>query len=215
MKASGASIGFAFDGDGDRVLAVDSDGLLRDGDELIALIATHLAGAGRLGGGVAVTVMSNYGFHNAMAAAGIEVATTPVGDRSVSAELESREWGFGGEQSGHLIWTDFAPTGDGIAAALLTLEALGGADLAEARPIERLPQVLENVRVADRDAVAAGSPLREAVERESAALEGRGRVLVRPSGTEPLIRVMVEAPELDEAEAVCARLVALIEREPA
>ncbi len=212
VKASGASIGFAFDGDGDRVLAVDSDGLLRDGDELIALIATHLAGAGRLGGGVAVTVMSNYGFHNAMAAAGIEVATTPVGDRSVSAELESREWGFGGEQSGHLIWTDFAPTGDGIAAALLTLEALGGADLAEARPIERLPQVLENVRVADRDAVAAGSPLREAVERESAALEGRGRVLVRPSGTESLIRVMVEAPERDEAEAVCARLVALIER---
>ena len=92
-KASGASIGFAFDGDGDRVLAVDSDGLLRDGDELIALIATHLAGAGRLGGGVAVTVMSNYGFHNAMDAAGIEVATTPVGDRSVSAELESRELG--------------------------------------------------------------------------------------------------------------------------
>ena len=190
-------------------------GCVRDGDELIALSATHLAGAGRLGGGVAVTVMSNYGFHKAMAAAGIEVATTPVGDRASSAELESRSWGFGGEQSGHLIWTDFAPTGDGIAAALLTLEALGGTDLAEARPIERLPQVLENVRVADRDAVAAGtSALGSGRARERGARGPR-------TGSRPPLRHRAADPgdgrgtRARRGEAVCARLVALIKREPA
>ena len=109
VVATGAALGFAFDGDGDRVLAVDSAGAVRDGDELIALVAAHLRGRDMLDGGVAVTVMSNYGFHQAMEAAGIEVATTPVGDRSVSAELERRGWSLGGEQSGHVIWTDFAP----------------------------------------------------------------------------------------------------------
>ncbi len=212
VRASGAAIGFAFDGDGDRVVAVDSAGAIRDGDELIALIAGHLRERGRLAG-VAVTVMSNYGFHSAMADAGIEVATTPVGDRSVAAELERREWTLGGEQSGHLIWTEFAPTGDGIAAALLALTALDGRDLAAVRPIERLPQVLENVRVADRDAIDGATAVWEQVEREHEALAGRGRVLVRASGTEPLVRVMVEAPEQAEAEQVCARLVALVERE--
>jgi phosphoglucosamine mutase len=213
VAATGASVGFAFDGDGDRVLAVDSTGAVRDGDELIALAALHFAKEGRLGGGVAVTVMSNYGFHNAMADAGIEVATTPVGDRSVSTELVGRGWSLGGEQSGHLIWTEFAASGDGIAAALLTLSALGGADLAGARPMERLPQVLENVEVAELDAVEGASALWAAVESEGAALEGRGRVLVRPSGTEPLVRVMVEAPEQAEAEQVCARLVEIVRSE--
>jgi phosphoglucosamine mutase len=210
---SGAAIGFAFDGDGDRVVAVDSAGAVRDGDELIALAATHLRERGQLDGGVAVTVMSNYGFHNAMRAAGIEVATTPVGDRSVSAELERREWTLGGEQSGHLIWTDFAPTGDGIAASLLAVRALAGRDLRTVTPMERLPQVLVNVEVAERGAVDGAIALWDAVERENAALEGRGRVLVRPSGTEPLVRVMVEAPEQAEAEQVCARLVELVEAE--
>jgi phosphoglucosamine mutase len=207
---SGAEIGFAFDGDGDRVIAIDSEGAVRDGDEVIALAALHLADTERLNGGVAVTVMSNYGFHNAMRDAGIEVATTPVGDRNVTIEMDSRDWVLGGEQSGHIIWGDFAPTGDGIAAALLTLSALGEGSLAEAKPMTRLPQVLVNVEVADREAAAASPELAEAVERESAALEGRGRVLVRPSGTEPLIRVMVEAPEQAEAEAVCERLAAIL-----
>ncbi|MET0927753.1 MAG: phosphoglucosamine mutase [Solirubrobacterales bacterium] len=213
VREAGAEIGFGFDGDGDRVVAVDSAGAVRDGDELIAIAAHHLAATGRLAGGVAVTVMSNYGFHRAMDEAGIEVATTAVGDRSVSAELVAREWTLGGEQSGHLIWTDFAPTGDGIAAALLTLAALGDRRLAEVRPIERLPQVLENVEVADRDAVDDAAAVWEAVDREASALEGRGRVLIRPSGTEPLVRVMVEAPEADEAEAVCARLVEVVRTE--
>jgi phosphoglucosamine mutase len=214
VAASGAAVGFAFDGDGDRVVAVDGDGEVRDGDELIALAAAHLKGAGALrGDGVAVTVMSNYGFHQAMRAAQIEVATTDVGDRHVAIELARREWALGGEQSGHIIWTEYAPTGDGIAAALLVLRALGGVPLAGARPIVRLPQVLHNVAVADREAIARAEALWEAVESESAALEGRGRVLVRASGTEPVIRVMVEAPEQGEAERIAARLVAAVERE--
>ncbi len=205
-----AALGFAFDGDGDRVVAVDSTGAVRDGDELIALVAGHLHRSQALGGGVVVTVMSNYGFHNAMSGEGIDVATTPVGDRSVAAELERRGWALGGEQSGHLIWTEFAPTGDGIAAALLVIRALGGGSLAEATPMQRLPQVLVNVEVADREAVAGASALWDVVEREQGELEGRGRVLVRPSGTEPLVRVMVEAPTAEEADEVCARLVEVV-----
>ena len=145
-----------------------------------------------------MTVMSNFGFHRAMAEAGIEVATTPVGDRNVAAELERRRWTLGGEQSGHIIWEELGPTGDGIAAALLTMRALGGAELAEAIPMQKLPQLLENIEVADRGAVGRSERVREAVERESAELEGRGRVLVRPSGTEALVRVMVEAPTEEE-----------------
>jgi phosphoglucosamine mutase len=213
VVAERAAIGFAFDGDGDRLITVDSNGAIHDGDEAIALIALHLADAGRLEGGVAVTVMSNYGFHQAIGEAGIEVATTAVGDRHVSAELARRGWALGGEQSGHLIWTDFAPTGDGIAAALLVLTALGRRELAEVRPMERLPQVLVNVEVADRDAVEDAAALWEAVEDAGARLEGRGRVLVRPSGTEPVVRVMVEAPTPEEAEQVCDRLVAVVRGE--
>lgn len=213
VAGSDAEIGFAFDGDGDRLIAVDGEGTVRDGDELIALAARHLAQAGTLTGGVAVTVMTNYGFHRALAADGIEIAQTQVGDRSVSAALSERGWNLGGEQSGHIIWTDFTPTGDGVAAALLTLTALGDRLLEQVKPFQRLPQRLENVRIADRGAVDGAAALWEAVETENAGLEGRGRVLVRPSGTEPLLRVMVEAPEEDECEAVCSRLVAVVERE--
>src|SRR3954449_13316424 len=124
--------GFAFDGDADRVLAVDRRGEVIDGDEIIAIAALHLHKRGDLPGpGVAVTVMTNFGFHNAMNQAGIEVATTPVGDRNVIAELQHRGWALGGEQSGHIIETRFVPSGDGVAAALLTLEAIGGRDPAE------------------------------------------------------------------------------------
>ncbi len=212
VLAGGHELGFAFDGDGDRVLAVDRDGQVIDGDELIALATLHLRDAGRLPhNGVAVTVMTNYGFHAAMRAAGIEVAVTPVGDRYVLEALRERGWALGGEQSGHIIELGFAPSGDGIAAALLTLEALGARDIASRDAMAKLPQRLVNVPVADRAALDGCSELHEAVGEESRALEGRGRVLVRPSGTEPLVRVMVEAPTDEEADAVCGRLVAIVE----
>jgi phosphoglucosamine mutase len=214
VTSGGFDIGFAFDGDGDRVLAVDRDGAVVDGDELIALAALHLRAGGRLDGdGVAVTVMTNYGFHQAMERAGVNVATTAVGDRHVLAELLKRGWSLGGEQSGHIIDTGFVPSGDGIAAALLTLEALGDRDLADRDAMRKLPQRLVNVRIADRGALDGAAEVWAAVERESHALEGRGRVLVRPSGTEPLVRVMVEAPDQAECDAAVDRLVATVERE--
>ena len=214
MRGQGHDIGFAFDGDGDRVLAVDREGTVVDGDELIALAALHLRSAGRLpGDGVAVTVMTNYGFHQAMQREGISVATTPVGDRNVLVELLRRGWALGGEQSGHIIDTNFVPAGDGIASALLTMEALAGSDLAQRGAMRKLPQRLVNVRVADRGALERAQGIWAAVEQEEAALEGRGRVLIRPSGTEPLVRVMVEAPDERECEDVTARLVAAVERE--
>jgi phosphoglucosamine mutase len=214
VPAGGFDVGFAYDGDGDRLLAVDRKGSVVDGDELIALAALHLRSAGRLpGGGVAVTVMTNYGFHSAMATHGIEVATTPVGDRHVMAELVRRGWALGGEQSGHIIDTGFVPSGDGIAASLLALEALAGRDLAERDAMTKLPQLLINVKVAERGALEGAPAVQEAIERDSAALQGRGRVLVRPSGTEPLIRVMVEAPDEAECREVAERLAELVRRE--
>lgn len=214
MRSEGHAIGFAFDGDGDRVLAVDRNGEVVDGDELLALAALHLRDAGRLpGNGVAVTVMSNFGFHAAMEREGIAVARTAVGDRYVLEELRSSGWTLGGEQSGHLIELGFNRTGDGIAGALLTLEALAGGDLADRDAMQKLPQRLVNVRVRDRAAIAGAEDVHAAVRDVEQELAGRGRVLIRPSGTEPLVRVMVEAPTEQEADEICSRLVALVERE--
>ncbi len=210
VAAGGHDLGFAFDGDGDRVLAADRTGATVDGDELIALAAIHLRASGRLNGnGVVVTVMTNYGFHTAMAESEIEVATADVGDRYVLAELRERGWTLGGEQSGHIIDMGFVPSGDGIASALLTLEALAGADLAERSAMQKLPQRLVNVKVADK--LAALAAVAEPAADENEHLSGRGRVLVRASGTEELVRVMVEAPDADECEAICDRLVAVVE----
>ncbi|HYQ79164.1 MAG TPA: phosphoglucosamine mutase [Solirubrobacterales bacterium] len=213
VAASAAEIGFAFDGDGDRVLAVDGSGRVHDGDELIALTARGMASRGELDGGVVVTVMSNFGFHRAMEEEGIEVAVTQVGDRYVIDEMRRRGWPLGGEQSGHIIASDFVSTGDGIAAALMTMRELGAARLEDAVPMEKLPQVLVNVEVANREAIEGAAAVWEAVEREGEGLEGRGRVLLRPSGTEPLVRVMVEAPTAEEAETIAARLADLVRRE--
>jgi phosphoglucosamine mutase len=213
MAGSEAAAGFAFDGDGDRVLAVDGEGRVHDGDELIALLARGKAARGELRGGVAVTVMSNHGFHRAMEEDGIDVATTKVGDRYVLEELRRREWELGGEQSGHIIDVDFAATGDGIAAALMAMRELDGRSLATVDAMEKLPQLLVNVEVADREAIAGATAVWDAVEREGAELGGRGRVLLRPSGTEPLVRVMAEAPTPEEAEAVCERLADLVRQE--
>ncbi len=215
VRESRHDLAFAFDGDGDRVLAVDRHGAVVDGDEIVALAALYLRDQGRLGGGgVAVTVMTNYGFHTAMAHAGIEVATTPVGDRYVLDELRRRGWSFGGEQSGHIIDLGFGPSGDGIASALLALEALGARQLHERDVMQKLPQQLVNIKARERKALLAAldaAAVRDAIEREQAALRDRGRVLVRASGTEPLIRVMVEAPSAGETEEICRRLASVVQ----
>ena len=207
--------GFAFDGDGDRVLAVDRRGIVIDGDELIAIVATHYKRTGLLnGGGVAVTVMTNYGFHTAMERAGINVTTTAVGDRYVNEALRSRDWRLGGEQSGHIIDLGFGPSGDGIASALLTLEALAGAELSERQAMVKLPQKLVNIRAVNRGLLSAAmgsEEVKQAVSQADISLSGRGRVLVRVSGTEPLIRVMVEAPTQEETEKVCSELAKTVE----
>jgi phosphoglucosamine mutase len=207
--------GFAFDGDGDRVMAVDRAGTVVDGDELVAVAAVHLQRAGRLDGGVAVTVMTNYGFHTAMAAAGIEVVTTAVGDRYVNEELRRRGWRLGGEQSGHIIDLGFGPSGDGIASALLTLEALAGSDLCERHAVRKLPQRLVNIRADSREALTEAietAQVEQAIGAAGETLSGRGRVLVRVSGTEPLIRVMVEAPTAEETDRLCRELSSVVEQ---
>jgi phosphoglucosamine mutase len=212
--AGGFEVAFAFDGDGDRVLAIDGAGEVVDGDELVALAALHLHARDRLpGGGVAVTVMTNYGFHTAMREAGVEVAVTAVGDRYVLDELRRRGWALGGEQSGHIIELGFGPSGDGIASALLTLEALGGRDLRDRGAMDKLPQRLVNIRATDRKSLTSAMEapaLGDAIDREQSGLSGRGRVLVRASGTEALIRVMVEAPSQRETDDVCGRLSAIV-----
>ncbi|SEH13761.1 phosphoglucosamine mutase [Thermoleophilum album] len=214
VKSQRCDLGFAFDGDGDRVVAVDRAGRVHDGDDLLAIIAPALKERGALrGNGVAVTVMTNYGFHREMRRRGIEVAVTPVGDRHVQAELARRDWVLGGEQSGHIIDRRFAPTGDGVASALLLLESLAGRDLADGEPFSRMPQTLLNVPVRDRDGVSSNGRVRAAIEAHERALAGEGRVLVRPSGTEQLVRVMVEAPDPERCERIANELAQVVAAE--
>ena len=203
---AGCDLGVAFDGDGDRMLAVDGDGRMLDGDQILAILALDL-GVDL----VAVTVMTNLGFHRLMDERGIRVVTTPVGDRYVLEAL-AREGGLlGGEQSGHIIYLRDHVTGDGLAAALLLCGALQGRTLAEAASVmPHFPQVKENVAVASRQLTTA---IESEVERLNAELGGSGRILVRPSGTERVIRVLAEAPGEEEAEKLCAKIAALVRRE--
>ena len=205
----GADAGIALDGDADRCLAVDHEGHDVDGDQLLAILALDLAEAGRLvDDTVVATVMSNLGFVQAMEAAGLRVRQTRVGDRYVLEEMRAGGYVLGGEQSGHVIMSQYATTGDGILTALHLLQRMvaTGKDLKSlASVVTRLPQVLVNVTGVDKD--RTDDPvLAEAVAAEEAALAGRGRVLLRPSGTEPLVRVMVEAPTDEAARDVAARL---------
>jgi phosphoglucosamine mutase len=214
VAGNGYDLGLAFDGDGDRVLAVDAGGEAVDGDFIIAILATHLKAQGKLRNDTVVTtVMTNLGFHNAMRREGIDVLVTGVGDRYVVAEMLKGDYVLGGEQSGHIINRDVCTTGDGLATALLLLQALAEtkAPLAEAaRVMTRLPQRLVNVRVRDMGALEGATVVWAAVDDEARRLEGRGRVLVRASGTEPLVRVMAEAPTAAEVDDVCGRLVAVV-----
>lgn len=205
VTKSKAGLGVAFDGDGDRMLAVDAAGNAIDGDQILAILALHLGVEL-----VVVTTMTNLGFHELMREHGIRVVTTDVGDRYVLEALQREEGILGGEQSGHVICLDGHVTGDGLAAALLLCRALEGRSLQKAAAMmHRFPQVTENIP-------AAGKRLSEAVSAEVERLnEGleRARVLVRPSGTEPVIRVLAEAETKEEAEALCGKISSLVSRE--
>ncbi|WNV74917.1 phosphoglucosamine mutase [Geodermatophilus sp. DSM 44513] len=214
VRAHGADLGIAHDGDADRCLAVTAAGEVVDGDAILAVCALGLHQRGRLTGDTVVaTVMSNLGFHHTMRDAGIAVHTTAVGDRYVLEALRAHGLSLGGEQSGHLVFLDHATTGDGLLTglALLSRMAETGASLTElASVVQRLPQTLVNVPVRDRTAVSASDEVAAAVNRGEAELGEDGRVLLRPSGTEQLVRVMVEAPTQERADAIAQRLAAVV-----
>jgi phosphoglucosamine mutase len=210
VKNVGANFGVAFDGDGDRLIAVDDKGQIVDGDHLLAISALNMKTQGTLRGNkVVVTVMTNIGFHEAMKRAGIEVLTTPVGDRSVLLALEENSLSLGGEQSGHIIYQDFATTGDGLLAAIklatVVMESKKTLNEVAVNAMTSFPQVLINLRIAKR-VEGVDSIFRSEIEAAEKALGESGRVLVRASGTEPMVRVMVEAPQQEVAEQVAATL---------
>ena len=206
VRAERCDLGVAFDGDGDRMLAVDADGEVVDGDQILAILALHLGVDV-----VAVTVMTNLGFHRLMEERGVRVVTTDVGDRYVLEALRREGAILGGEQSGHVICLRDHVTGDGLAAALLVCDAIRGRTLADAAAVmPRFAQAKEDVRIASREVPAEA--LAEA-KRLNDKLAGRARVLVRPSGTEPLIRVLGEAETAQEAAQLCGTIAALVRRE--
>ena len=207
VRAGRFDLGIAFDGDGDRMLAVDERGEPVDGDQILAVLALALGVEG-----VAVTTMTNLGFHRLMEEQGIRVIVTDVGDRYVLEALRRDGLLLGGEQSGHLIWLDGHVTGDGLVAGLLLCNALGGRTLSEAVAVmPRFPQVMRNLPRAERGALP--DELLTAVEEVNAELDGTGRVLVRPSGTEPVVRVLAEAETAEAAEDLCAKVAALVTHE--
>jgi phosphoglucosamine mutase len=206
VRERGADLGVAFDGDGDRMLAADAAGEVVDGDQIVAILALHLGVEL-----VAVTQMSNLGLHRLLADQGIRVVTTAVGDRYVLEALRAEGGVLGGEQSGHVIYLQDHVTGDGLAAALLLCGALEGRSLAEAAAVmARYPQAKENVRVRAKD---FPDELHSAIERINGELDGTGRVLVRPSGTEPVVRVLVEAENSLDAARLCGTIATLVSRE--
>ena len=207
VRAGGLDLGIAFDGDGDRMLAVDERGESVDGDQILAVLALDLGVDG-----VAVTTMTNLGFHRLMEERGTRVVVTDVGDRYVLEALRRDGLLLGGEQSGHLIWLDGHVTGDGLVAGLLLCRALGGRKLSEAVAVmPRFPQVMRNLPRAGRGPLPES--LLAAVEEVNAELDGTGRVLVRPSGTEPVVRVLAEAETAEAAEDLCATVADLVTHE--
>jgi phosphoglucosamine mutase len=214
---TGAHLGLALDGDGDRVLAVDEHGDLVDGDQIMAMCAVDMHARGELpNGAIAVTVMSNLGLRRALRAEGLDVLETPVGDRHVVTAMQERGLVLGGEQSGHIVFAAFATTGDGLLTGLRVADLVcrSGRPLSSlAAQMHRVPQVLVNVRVQGRVDVASSATLDAAVREIERDLGDAGRVLVRGSGTEPLVRIMIEADEQPVAEAFAARLRAVVTSE--
>jgi phosphoglucosamine mutase len=212
---TGADVGLAFDGDADRVIAVDERGAVIDGDQMLAIGAIDLHDRGALrGDAIAATVMSNLGLRRALEPYSIRVVETPVGDRNVLEALEQHNLVLGGEQSGHVIYADHATTGDGTLTGVFLLDTMArrGRRLSElASVMTRVPQVLRNVAVADPSALNGDAAFWSRVRDVDEELGDDGRVLVRPSGTEPKVRVMVESADAGAAEAACTRLVELVE----
>ena len=217
VRSSGADVGIAHDGDADRCLAVDATGAIVDGDHILAILAMGMRDGGTLAGGAVVsTVMANLGFKIAMQQAGIEVRETAVGDRYVLEEMRAHGFTLGGEQSGHVVLLEHATTGDGVLTALHLLARMAqtGSSLAElASAVTKLPQVLINVRDVDRARLDSATTVHAAVASAEADLDGRGRILLRPSGTEPVIRVMVEAPSEEQATAIAETIADLVRAE--
>ena len=214
VRENKADVGIAHDGDADRCLAVDAHGVVVDGDQILAILSLSMRERGVLASDTVVaTVMSNLGFHIAMREAGISVEQAGVGDRYVLEAMRAGSYSLGGEQSGHVIMSDHATTGDGVLTALHVLERMSvtGSSLEElAGVMTRLPQVLINVSGVDKSKMASSPELAEAVALAEAELGSSGRVLLRPSGTEPLVRVMVEAVSADQAQQVAERLAASV-----
>ncbi|HEY9316212.1 MAG TPA: phosphoglucosamine mutase, partial [Williamsia sp.] len=214
VREYGADLGLAHDGDADRCLAVDATGQVVDGDAIMAVLATSMKDAGTLTDNTLVaTVMSNLGLHLAMTEAGIAVRTTGVGDRYVLEELRAGGYALGGEQSGHVVIPSHGTTGDGILTGLALMDRMAatGKSLSDLASImQALPQVLINVRVADKNVVAQADSVKQAVAVAEGELGATGRVLLRPSGTEQLVRVMVEAATAEEAQAVAERIAAVV-----
>ena len=212
-----ADVGIAHDGDADRCLAVAADGSIIDGDHILAILATSLRDGGRLTGNTVVTtVMANLGFKVAMESAGIVVAETAVGDRYVLEEMRASGYVLGGEQSGHVVMSEFATTGDGVLTALHLLARMArtGLPLAElAAMVEKFPQILVNVGGVDKGALDSNAAVRAALMQAEEELAGRGRVLLRPSGTEPVIRVMVEAATSEDAERLAGAIASVVSSE--
>ena len=216
VVAAGADLGIAHDGDADRCLAVDAAGEIVDGDQILAICARALHGRGALrGNAVATTVMANLGFRTAMRSCGVDVVETAVGDRYVLEAMREHDLALGGEQSGHIVFRDLATTGDGLLTALQLMGEVvaAGQPLAQlaAAAMTRLPQVLVNVPVSDKGQLATSADIATAVRAAEAELGGTGRVLLRPSGTEPLVRVMVEAGDEDQARAIAERIAGAVE----
>ncbi|MGH7263175.1 MAG: phosphoglucosamine mutase, partial [Candidatus Rokuibacteriota bacterium] len=216
VRASGARIGLAFDGDGDRLITVDEKGEVRDGDYILAICARHLASRGQLKGSLVVTtVMANLGLDRSLAEAGIRTVKTQVGDRYVLEEMRKVGANVGGEQSGHLILLDRATTGDGLISALQLIGVMQetGKSLGElSRCLTKFPQVLLNVRVREKPPLERIPGLDAGIRQVEAKLDGRGRVLLRYSGTEPLARVMIEGQDQARIQAMAESLAGIIER---
>ena len=217
VKKNGADLGIAHDGDADRCLAVDADGNEVDGDQIIAILATGLNSRGELPKSTVVaTVMSNLGFFKAMESAGIKVEVTSVGDRYVLEKMISDDLALGGEQSGHVIYRKFANTGDGILTALMLLQEVkrSGKSLKDAAAImKKFPQVLINIKDVAKEKLSSSEVIKSAVEKSETDLAGAGRVLLRASGTEALVRVMVEASTDTLASSVAEQLAEVVKRE--